>query len=134
MALFKKVWATFPGQRAELMSNFYDEADWKLPEILDYARRSLLPSSEALRFDRWYGISSTLGSDEEGRIDGVLQRVLANTTGAQLNKLRADVAAGLAEHPQWLPGPIILTIIDLRQGKTPDVAAAVLTAIGHTRK
>ena len=41
--------------------------------------------------------------------------------GNQLEELREAVAESAAEHPQWLAGPLLLALIDLRQKKEADV-------------
>src|SRR5207248_3657705 len=101
MVLFKKAWEAFPSQRGELMSNLYDSATWKLPEVLEYGRQSLLPSSEAVRQSRWYGITGLMSFDQDGRISAVMHRVLDGVAGGgQLGKLRDDIAAAIEKNPQ----------------------------------
>ena len=126
MVLFKKAWEAFPEERGELMSNFYDEAAWKMPEVLEYAKKSLIPTDEAVRNNPWYGLYGGISFEGEGRINAVLHRLFDAMAGAnQLTKLREQVAASMVEHPQWRGGPVILGLIDLRQGKPVDVAAVI---------
>ena len=41
--LFRKAWAAFPDQRANLMAYMSDDSAWKVPEMYDYAREAVIP-------------------------------------------------------------------------------------------
>src|SRR5262249_24724289 len=106
---------------------------WKLPEVIGYAKQSLLPTPELVRRDPWYGIYGGVSMSSDGRVTTSLSRLLASATqSSSLDALRNEIAAKAAEQPAWLAGPVLLALIDLRQKKTID-AEQVMKPLLDTR-
>ncbi|HEY2412465.1 MAG TPA: DUF1583 domain-containing protein [Pirellulaceae bacterium] len=125
MLLFKKAWEAFPDQRAELMSNFSGSEMWTQPEVLEYGKKSLVPTVEIAKKQPWYGLSNA-GVSSGGHIYSTLQSVLDGATKTnQLPSVRKDIAAAIEEFPNWKVGPMLLAVIDLRLGKEVDMEAAL---------
>jgi tetratricopeptide (TPR) repeat protein len=124
MVLFRKAWQAFPDQRSQLMSYFYDSEMWKLPEVLDYGKQSLLPTAEAARRDPWYGLSSGgMMYQQDGRVVTVVSRLLESAAkNNQLAALHDELAAAVSANPQWRAGPLLLALVDVRQGLPVDSA------------
>ncbi len=118
MALFKKVWDAQPSYRASLMQYFYDAELWKLPEVYEYGKKSLLPTPPLAKQQPWYGVSSSLSYSSDGTVTGVLKHVLDTATrNNDLPKLREEILQAHADCPEWLAGKAIVALIDLRMGR-----------------
>jgi tetratricopeptide (TPR) repeat protein len=122
MVLFKKAWEAFPADRIRLIGYLNDEL-WKQPEVLDYAKQALRPTHDLVRRDPWYGLQSGgIGFSSNGTVSSGMSRLLAGATQAnRLDEVRSEIAAGVQDNADWLAGPVILALIDLRQKKEVDV-------------
>jgi len=62
-----------------------------------------------------------------------MSRLLAGATQAnRLDEVRSEIAAGVQDNSDWLAGPVILALIDLRQKKDVDVPVALKPLIEAT--
>jgi tetratricopeptide (TPR) repeat protein len=122
MVLFKKAWEAFPADRIRLIGYLNDEL-WKQPEVLDYAKQALRPTHDLVRRDPWYGLQSGgIGFSSTGTVSSGMSRLLAGATQAnRLDEVRTEIAAGVQDNSDWLAGPVILALIDLRQKKEVDI-------------
>lgn len=133
MMLFKKAWEVFPDQRAELMSNFSGSEMWSQPEVLSYGIKSLVPSAEIARKQPWYGLNSS-GWSSGGHIYSSMLSVFDGAAKTNLlPSVRKDIAAATTEFPHWKAGPILLAIIDLRQGTEADIETAVAPLLDKSK-
>ncbi|MEX2138330.1 MAG: DUF1583 domain-containing protein [Pirellulales bacterium] len=117
--LFKKAWAAFPQQRAELLRYMYDGRIWQaVPEMYDYARQAIIPSEETAQVDPWSGLSNPISYSSGGTISGMFTQMLtAATTANRLDDLRKEIAAAIEKRPEWSAGLAMLAIIHVRQGQ-----------------
>ena len=117
LRLFKKGWEAFPQQRAYFLSNLYDDAVWRLPEIYDYAKQSVLPRDDAAT-DPWPAAwEATMYANQDGRVEGIVTRMMTIARKQhRLPELRAEVAAVLAKRPDWTSGKALLAAIDIQTG------------------
>ncbi|OYV84432.1 MAG: hypothetical protein B7Z73_15450, partial [Planctomycetia bacterium 21-64-5] len=53
MKLFKRAWEAFPEQRAQIISQMYDNTFWETQEAYDYARDALIPRGGTAPPDAW---------------------------------------------------------------------------------
>ncbi|HTK75342.1 MAG TPA: tetratricopeptide repeat protein, partial [Gemmataceae bacterium] len=114
--LFKKAWEAFPQYRSSMLGQLYDDSIWRLPEIYTFAKQAIIPREDS-EFDAWQMISDYMSYGQEGRIDGVLTRMLAIARKQQrLSELRAEVQAALAKRPDWQSGKALLAILDIQSG------------------
>jgi len=132
LALMKKAWEAFPAQRSQLVQGFYDDTMWKVPEIFEFGRQSLLPAPEAIRGTPWAGLDVVMSFSQDGRVNTVVEKVLsAAASNNQLDKLREDIAAHLAKNETWSAGKVLLALVDLRRKQPvdmPDVLKPLIDA------
>jgi len=124
MVLFKKAWEAFPAERARLIGYLGDEV-WKLPEVIDYAKQTLRPNADLVRRDPWMGLQTGgISYSSNGQMTTGMNRLLsAASQASQLDELRGEVAAAVQENQNWLAGPVLLALIDLKQKKEVDIPA-----------
>jgi tetratricopeptide (TPR) repeat protein len=117
LKLFKKAWNAFPQQQRYILGNLYDPSIWRLPEMYDYAKQATIPRADT-EADPWQAASEVINYGGEGRVDGVVTRLLAVARRQQrLPELRGEVAAALARRPDWTCGKALLAAIDIQLGK-----------------
>ena len=75
LKLFKKAWEAFPQNRGYLLGRLYDDAIWRLPEIYSYAREAVIPREDS-EVDPWQSAAEILSYGGDGRVDGVITRML----------------------------------------------------------
>ncbi len=122
----RRAWDAFPTQRSYLLNSFYDDALWKLPEVFEYGRQSLMPSPESIRQTPWSGLDTIMSYSQDGKANTALERVFnAAGTGQKMEKLRADIAAHAEQNPDWQAGKVLTALIDLRLNRPVDIRAAV---------
>jgi tetratricopeptide (TPR) repeat protein len=116
LKLFKKAWEAFPANRGRLLSRLYDESVWHLPEIYSFAKEAVIPREDS-DIDSWQSANEIMSYGNDGRIDGVVTRLLSIARKQQrLPELRAEVQAVSAKHPDWLAGKVLLAIIEIQSG------------------
>ena len=116
LKLFKKSWEAFPQYRGQLLGQLNDDAVWRLPEIYAYAKETVIPREDS-EFDPWSSVTEILNYGGEGRVDGVLTRMLSITRKQQrLPELKAEVLAALAKRPDWTGGKALLAVIEIQTG------------------
>jgi tetratricopeptide (TPR) repeat protein len=117
MRLFKKGWEAFPQERGSFLGQMDDEAVWRLPEIYDYARQAVIPKEDSTA-DPWQSAEQIMSYGQEGRVDGVITRMMAIARKQQrLPELRTEVAAALTKRPDWVGGKAMLAVIDIQTGR-----------------
>lgn len=122
MVLFKKAWEAFPAERARLIGYLGEEV-WKLPEVIDYAKQTLRPNADQVRRDPWLGLQTGgISYSSNGQMTTGINRLLtAASQASQLDELRGEISAGIDENPNWLAGPVLLALVDLKQKKEVDI-------------
>jgi tetratricopeptide (TPR) repeat protein len=116
LKLFKKAWNSFPQQQSYLLGNLWDNNIWRLPEIYSYAKQAVIPREDS-EVDPWQAASQFMGYSGDGRVEGVIDRLMGIARKQQrLPELRAEVAAALAKRPDWTCGKALLGIIDIQMG------------------
>ncbi|HUE70745.1 MAG TPA: DUF1583 domain-containing protein [Pirellulaceae bacterium] len=130
LALFKRVWEAFPEQRPYLMSQFYNEELWKIPEVLEYGKQAILPTRASLASDPYGVIGRVMSYSSDGTANGPLRYILeASAKSGKLGELRAEITKAQAEFPQWKGGRLIAAAIDARMGKTEEARQAITAAL-----
>jgi len=73
LKLFKKA-GPLPAERSYLLSNFYDDAIWKMPEMYDYAREAIIPSAGSAVQNPWAGVDRIMSYSGDGTCTTLLDR------------------------------------------------------------
>ena len=135
MRLFKKVWAAFPDERGNVLSNLRNDDLWKTPELYEFAREAIVPPpGQSAGADPWQALTQVIGSDASGKSMTPLSQVLsAARKQHRLGELQAQVEARLAENPDWLAGKAVLAVIELQTGDKARGKAAWLELFGKPR-
>lgn len=116
LKLFKKAWEAFPQNRGYLLGRLYDESVWRLPEIYAYAKEAVIPREDS-DIDPWSSATEVVSWGQEGRMDGVLNRMMQIARKQQrLPELKAEVVAALARRPDWIGGKAVLAVIEVQLG------------------
>ncbi|HEY4258994.1 MAG TPA: hypothetical protein VGM98_02490, partial [Schlesneria sp.] len=118
--LFKRAWEEMPEQRSQLLQSLNAEVFWQMPEIYDYARQGIIPSSEsALSNGNWPGFGRMQSwGNQDGKIVTLISRFLAMAASrGKIDELEKDIRAAQAKLPQWEGGTALLAMLELRQGK-----------------
>ena len=105
MKLFKKAWAAFPAERPSMLSQLNREELWKLPELYDYAREAILPTSDSENLDPW------------GALGGLSRFLSTARKQHRIPEFKAQVEAKLKADPKWLAGRALLAVIDIQTGE-----------------
>ena len=94
----------------------YDDAVWRLPEIYAYAKEAVIPREDS-EIDPWQSATEILSWGGDGRLDGVLTRMLSIARKQQrLPELKIEVQAALAKRPDWIGGKALLAVIEIQTG------------------
>jgi tetratricopeptide (TPR) repeat protein len=126
MALLKKAMDAFPNQRSYMLTSFYNDDAWELPELYELGKQALIPRPAEVQSDRWIGLSQINSYSSDGTAYSVFGRVVkAAAKKNDLPKLREDLAKGIEAQPAWKAGPLMLATIDARLGNV-DAARLVL--------
>ncbi len=116
LKLFKKSWEAFPRERGQLLGQLYDDAIWRLPEIYTYAKEAVIPREDS-DIEPWGVATQTLSYGQDGRVDGVVTRMLSIARKQQrLPELREEVKAAMAKRPDWVGGKALLAVIEIQSG------------------
>lgn len=116
LKLLKRAWETFPEERSDLLTAFYDESLSKTPELYDYARQVYVPQGDIGVTDPWAGFDiHNYGNN--GKVHGSLHQLLvAAKTQNKLTELEQEAQQALAKYPEWHGGHAMLAIIQLQRG------------------
>lgn len=126
LRLFKKAWEAFPQQRAWIVGSIYDDATWKLPELYEYGKQALLPSGAVVQHDPWQGLNQINSWENEGRINGVVSRVVEGAAANnQLETLRNEVSEAINKQPTWIAGKLLLAMLHARLGENDEARKLV---------
>lgn len=116
LKLFKKAWEAFPQYRSYLLGQLYREEVWRIPEIYTFAKQGVIPREDS-ELDPWQSTSETMSYGQEGRVDGVITRLLSMARKQQrLPELRDEVSVALKTRPEWLAGKALLAILEIQIG------------------
>ena len=118
LALFRRAWESLPDQRPTLIGNIRNDELWATDEIFNYAQDAIVPKKGQLA-DPWRGIGDGLTYYGDGRIEGLLSRLIkAGAKPERRNQFAVAVAAGLKDVPEWRAGEAILGILEAKAGNT----------------
>jgi hypothetical protein len=126
LQLFRKVWNALPNERTNLVTSFYNDEVWNLPEMYNYAREAIIPAPGAGGVERWAGVDQIRSWSDGGHVDGPVERLIG--AAAKQNKLDAlerEVAESLGRTPDWSGGRALLAMIEARRGKLDEAARDV---------
>src|SRR5262249_53556924 len=116
MKLFRKVWESFPSERANLMGSLYQDEVWQMPELYDYARQAIIPRPDD-PVEAWRGSDQVILFHGDGRVDGVLTRLLdVARKQNRLAPLAREVGEALKTRPDWGTGKALKVLLDLQRG------------------
>ena len=118
MKLFRKMWKAYPQQRGNMISSFYNDEIWKLPEMYDYAREAIIPTPAVKHVNKWAGIDQIYSWSGGGQVNGIADHLLG--AAARQNKLEAlarEIEEAVKRVPEWSGGKAYLALIDVRRGK-----------------
>lgn len=135
MALFRKAWAAFPGDRRNFIVQLSSSSQaklWEQPEIFDLACEVVIPVTPQSLSTPWQGIDQIYSWSTTNNTTKVTATVNQLLDAAGRNK-RLDDVAGMVirareQHPEWLGGKAILGLIRVRQ-KRPDEARRELESL-----
>ena len=127
MALFRRIWATFPLERSTYINLLgYNEEWWQLPEALAYASDVVIPSRDASDVRPWSGVEAAQQFTNDGRVVTLANRLLDAASGqGKLGELEGDIRRAIERHPGWLGGKAFLSLVQLRDGRFDDSRATV---------
>lgn len=116
LKLFKKAWEAFPQYRGYLLGQLYREEIWRVPEIYTFAKQGVIPREDS-ELDPWQSTSESMSYGQEGRVEGVVTRLLSMARKQQrLPELRDEVATAIKTRPEWLAGKALLAILEIQSG------------------
>jgi tetratricopeptide (TPR) repeat protein len=136
LELFRRIWATFPLERANYINLLADNDDWwRLPESYAYARDVVLPAPNASVVKPWSGVDVVQRYENDGRLTTLANRLLdaANrqNKGAELE---GDVRRAIEKHPNWAGGKVLLALLALQDGRIDDTRALVRSLMAEARE
>ena len=135
LAMFRKIWTTFPAERASYINLLNDEAWWGLPEVYAYARDVVIPAPDAPSVRAWSGVDVATGFGNDGRVSTVADRLL--DAAARLNKigeLEAGVRKAITRNPGWSGGKVLLTLVLLREEQVDEASSIVRRLMGEVKE
>ncbi|WP_165071895.1 DUF1583 domain-containing protein [Paludisphaera rhizosphaerae] len=133
--LFRKAWAAFPADRANIMDYVYDEEIWKLPEIYDYACEIAVPDQTVSSNNgEWQAFQTGLSFSSGGQITSLVSRLL-DLAAAQnrLDELSRKIEAARAKYPDWTAGKALQALVDCRAGRFDDAVRLVNEVLDKTK-
>ena len=134
MKLFKRAWEAFPAQRAQIISQMYDNTFWETQEAYDYARDALIPRGDAAVPDAWAGVSSVMSFSGDGRVNSLVTRFLDGAAKRnELEPLSAELATAVKKFPQWTSGKLLLGLVEARRGQVAQSRAAIEELLADRR-
>lgn len=117
LALLKKAMDAFPERRQYMLSNFYNDDVWELPEFYEFGKQVLVPRPSEAVNDRWMGLSQINSYSNDGTAYSVFGRVIKTAVKKNdLPKLREELVKAVEAQPTWKAGPVILAVVDVRLG------------------
>ena len=127
IALFRRIWAAFPLERANSINLLgFNDDWWRLPEVYAYARDVVLPPPNESTVRPWSGVEAAQVYGNDGRVVTLANRLLdAATRQNKLGELEADVRRAIDRHPRWPGGKVMLALVQLRDGRFDDARATV---------
>ncbi|MEZ6129459.1 MAG: tetratricopeptide repeat protein [Planctomycetaceae bacterium] len=130
LELLAAAWKAFPGERSYLLNNIRDPKIWNRPEMFQYAREGLMPSSIQQAIARpWQGIADAPTFAANGDIIGTLSRVLKAMPDEQrLQEFTVQVEDTVQQFPRWHGGRLILSVLKAKAGNT-QAAESLLTEV-----
>lgn len=121
LKLFEHAWNSFTTRRPYLLSSMYEEKIWKQPQMYDYAREALIPTSSGGLDDPWAGLNRIFSYQQDGKVIGLITRVLqAATQQGREAELRKEVLEALETYPEWSGGKVLLAVMDARSQRTDE--------------
>ena len=121
LRIFRKAWQAFPEQRATLMSRLYNDQLWQLPEIYDYGRQALIPNGAVALANPWAGIDNITSYSQDGKVTGVLTRMLeVAAKQGKLDDLAKEAEQALVKVPGWIGGKALIAVLRVRLGKVEE--------------
>ncbi|MBX6312290.1 MAG: tetratricopeptide repeat protein [Isosphaeraceae bacterium] len=130
LALFRKAWQALPSLRSNLMGSIYHDAVWNMPEMYDYAREAVIPTTAQAPVAPWHGLETITMYGAEGKVFGVATRLLEIASKQnRLGPLSEEIAQALQALPDWEGGKGLLAAIRARQGKHEEARAAMLALL-----
>jgi tetratricopeptide (TPR) repeat protein len=135
LRLFRKVWAAYPQQRAEMIGQFVSDDLWKLPEIYNYAREALIPAPGQKVVARWAGLDAINSWSGGGEVNGVAEQLLgAAAKQNMLDALQREVSEAVDRNPDWSAGKVLLVMIRARRGQLDDAVRGVKELLAEDAK
>lgn len=118
LKLLRRAWNELPDQRLQMLSHISDARLWDTEEVYNFAREAVIPRDAPPR-DVWQGVADSITWHGDGRVTGLLSRLLQSTHKPERrHQLQQEVAAAAAKHPGWLGGQAILVALEARSGAT----------------
>jgi tetratricopeptide (TPR) repeat protein len=127
LAMFRKIWAAFPAERAMYINLLNSNEEWwRLPEVYSYTRDLVIPSKNAATVTAWWGVETPQFWGNNGQVFTMAKRLLDSATMQnKLGELEAEVRQRIGLYPGWSGGKVMLALIMLRDGRFDDARATV---------
>lgn len=117
--LFLKMWDTRPESRVVLLQRFGDNHWWTLKRVQDDFKAVVMSPGGTDAQDQWKIFGQAMRYDDgDAGLVTVWNRMLLDAMSRNvLDALAMDIQQGIQQRPDWKAGPVLLAMIDLRQGR-----------------
>ncbi|WP_422924867.1 DUF1583 domain-containing protein [Singulisphaera sp. PoT] len=134
--LLKKAWDVFADQRSQIMAYLdNNESWWNEPEAYEMCVSALIPNAAKVRRDPWTGLYEISMYQGDGRIVGMLTRVISAAKRLnKLDELGRQVDESLKQFPQWSGGKAMSAILLAHSNRVAEARARLKDLLDEENK